>query len=271
MFEVALNPGPLGRRFAWLRELSGRDELDLGQRHPSVLSDVLARLLVSVPGAALGPTDLARASLADRDRLVAGLYLHAFGDLIESRAPCAACGDDFELGFSLSALLAALDEKVRARHERDPSGGRPDQDGFHALGGGRRFRLPTVADESALAGLVEEARRTALLERCLDGREVPTDAVAAAEAAMEELAPLLDLELPVRCALCGEGQNVGFDLVEMFSAAMQRERPLLTREVHALATVYRWTFAEIVGLPRERRRAHVEIITFEREGPELGP
>jgi hypothetical protein len=269
MFEVTLNPERAGRRLAWLRELRGRDELELARLAPGLVTEVLDRLLVAAPGAALRPGEVGAAIIADRDRLVAGLYQASFGDQIESRADCSACGQQFELGFSLSALLGDLDRRAGealARHEvMGPPGQR-----LYALGGesGVCFRLPTVTDERALAS---DASSNALLARCVrtpaPGVSVDADAI---EAAMEALAPVLSLGLPARCALCGQQQEIDFDLLDFFLAALRRERPLFVREVHTLASSYGWSFAEIVDLPRSERRAYVEVILLEREGAEIG-
>jgi len=278
MFEVRLTPGAGGARFAWMRSLSGRDELDLAELTPGALTELLARMVVATPGAALAPGDVANATVADRDRLVAGLYAHAFGDRIESHSDCAACGHAFEVSFSLSDLLQSLDEKARESARRYP----PAADGFYDLGGGISFRLPTVADERALHQLAgAHAGRTSgtLIERCVRREGGDTDAVdvsmAALEKALEEamdaVAPLLSMELPARCALCGHTQEIDFDLLDFLLAALARERPLLVREIHALASAYRWSFAEIVSLSREQRRAQVDVITLAREDAEIAP
>jgi hypothetical protein len=266
MFEVTLNPERAGRRLAWLRELRGRDELELAQLTPGLVTDVLDRLLVAAPAAALRPGDVAAATIADRDRLVAGLYQAAFGDQIESRADCTGCAQQFELGFPLSALLAELDRRAgEAAGRYEPIG--PIGDHLYELGGGVRFRLPTVADERALAS--DSSSSGALLARCVQAVAGPIPAEAI-EAAMEALAPVLSLPLPARCALCGHDQQIDFDLLAFFLAALRRERPLFVREVHTLASTYGWSFGEIVDLPRSERRAYVEVILLEREGAEIG-
>jgi hypothetical protein len=278
MFEVGLNPGSGGRRLAWMRSLCGQDELEIGQLAPGAITELLGRMVVAVPGASLGPADVANATIADRDRLVAGLYAQAFGDCIESRVDCVTCQQRFEFAFSLSALLSDLDDRAREGARAYAVGAGSGDDRFYDLGDGVQFRLPTVADERALADLPrtgaadERAAASALLERCvrMDGEARPIP-IADVEAAMEAVAPMLSLELPVRCALCDAAQTVDFDLVQYLLAALARARPLLVREIHALASAYRWSFAEIVGLPRELRRAQVEVIAFAREGAELAP
>jgi hypothetical protein len=271
MFEVTLNPERDGRRVAWLREMRGRDEMELAQRIPGLVTDILDRLLIAAPGAALGPGGVASATIADRDRLVAGLHAASFGDQIESRADCSACAQQFELGFSLSALVAELDRRANEALGRYDVIGSPG-DRTYAVGG-VRFRLPTVADERALG---PDASSAALLARCVhmpadipgaDAAPVPAEEI---EAAMEGLGPVLNLPLPARCALCGYDQQIEFDLLGFFLASLRREQPLLVREVHTLASTYGWSFAEIIDLPREQRRAYVEVILAEREGAEIG-
>jgi hypothetical protein len=261
-----------------MRSLSGRDELDLAALTPGALTDLLARMVVTAPGAALAPGDVANATVADRDRLVAGLYAHAFGDRIECHSDCTDCGRAFEVNFSLPDLLQSLDEKARESARRYP----PAAEGFYDLGGGISFRLPTVADERALhqlAGAPAERASGALIERCVrreggnvDAGEVSTAALQGRlEEAMDAVAPLLSMALPARCALCGHAQEIDFDLLDFLLAALARERPLLVREIHALASAYRWSFAEIVNLPREQRRALVDVITLAREDAEIAP
>jgi hypothetical protein len=271
MLEVRLNPERQGPRLAWLSELRGQDELDVAQGLPGVVTDVVDRLLVAGPRAALRPGDVAGATIADRDRLVAALYASAFGDQIESRADCASCSQQFELGFSLSDLLSELDRRASvALAHYEPVG--PGGDHLYELGTGVRFRLPTVADEQALAS---DSSPDALLARCVQMVPGKTGHAAAfsgeaVEVAMEALAPVLSLALPARCAHCGHGQEIDFDVVDFFLAALRRERPLFVREVHTLACTYGWSYGEIVRLPRGERRAYVEAILSEREGTELG-
>jgi hypothetical protein len=266
MLEVALSPGPEGRRFACLRELCGRDELELGEREPAFVSDLLARLLVDAPGAALAPGRIGDASVGDRDRLVAALYDRCFGDRVECQTRCEACEQAFEVGFSLGEVLDDLAREAGDALAEAPAVG-PDAEGFYHLEGGISFRLPTVADERALVTLDPDHRSRTLLARCVrvDGGEPAPDHADTVERAMAARDPVLSLSIPVPCAHCRADQAIDFDVVAFFVAALARERPLLTREIHAIASAYRWSFQEIAGLSRQQRHAHVELIALERE------
>jgi hypothetical protein len=279
MIEVALNPIPgeqAGRRrFACLRELRGCDELELGELEPAAVNDLLRRLLVDVPGASITADRLEDARIGDRDCLVAALYTRCFGDGVDSQTRCRSCQRPFEVTFSLAEEIEIVVRDARQAEEREPALG-PDGEGYYRLPDGISFRLATVADERRLLALPAAARQEALLALCVrrrpdeDGGAGAVD-VAAVERAMAARDPGVGLNLVVPCALCGVRQSIDFDMVEFFRAAVERERPLLIREIHAIARAYRWSFQDIVELPRRQRHEQVEVIEGEREAMGASP
>ncbi|HEX9297821.1 MAG TPA: hypothetical protein VF881_18400 [Polyangiaceae bacterium] len=258
--EVELGVGARLRR-AYLREPTGREEMVSGPCDGWAISDVIERLLVDVPGAAPSG-DSSTITVSDRDRLVAALYAHCFGDSVESHVRCPSCDKHFEFNFSLSDLLEGT---YGERAETGAEG--PDAAGYYALDDGTRFRLPTVEDERALYGMPEAESERALLARCVEPSGSSIDA-AAVERCMEAAGPVLSFDLEASCPLCGAAQSVPFEMVSFFSSMLQRERPLLSREIHSIAMAYRWSFEEIIALPRNERRAHVALIEGERERTE---
>jgi hypothetical protein len=261
VFEVPLNPGPNGPRHALLREPSGRDESLFARQDPVFASELVGRLLVSVGGKPSSEAPVWSLSVADRDRLVAELFLRCFGDRVEAVATCNGCQKSFGFAFSLGALLS--DHGTRLDEQGDPAEG-PDASGVYRLQDGIRFRLPTAADERDVARQPAERATQTLLERCIiDGD--PNLCGARVQEAMDAIAPVLSLDLPARCPLCSQEQQVPFDLVGFFMAALAREQPLLVREVHCLARAYRWSHAEILSLGRSERRAFVALVLAEHE------
>lgn len=264
MLEVVLRPNGDGGgvRFAYLRELCGKDELSLQRATPTAASELVLRLLVEAPGASIGPATGWALTLADRDALIAALHARYFGNQIEGRSSCSECRQLFEVRFDLDRLLTE-----RQSHEVVASelhGARVDSDGYYSLIDGTRFRLPQIQDERALTGMPPEASHRALLARCRIGNEGRTSDDEL-ERVLSALCPVLDFELAATCAECGAPQVVTFDLVSFFLRALLRERPLLSAEVHRLATRYHWSFDEILSLPRDRRHAQVALIEAERE------
>ena len=261
VFQVNLSPRG-GFRQGFLREISGQEELlPAGENESPVLaSEIVARLLVDLPSAAVRREAVWQISIGDRDRLVAELQRNCFGDRVSSVAQCESCEGSFEIEFSLSALIERTD--VRPSSAAEVAG--PDDHGFYVAPGGGRFRLVTADDERLLLGVPPEQAGEMLLSRCLPDRSRGS-AAETTQALVEAIDPVLSLELPASCAECGAAQKVDFDLPRFFLASLFRERPLLIREVHWIAKAYGWSHQEILGLPRTVRRAYAGLLVHDAE------
>ena len=242
-------------RFAHLRELTGHDEYAVLSASTAHAIHLLASLLD--PASVQEPNQIRVVDLvaADRDRLLAAVYRRAFGDRIESTLTCVRCSQPFDLYFSLNRLLASLDEP------------RPGE--WKALGDGRfeaangvSFRLPTGTDELAVVGLTPEEVEAVLLSRCTEGAEWP-EGRTAFEELLEQVAPLLDLELLAPCAECNHVHTVQFDIQSYVLGALVAERRRLLVEINRIARAYSWSLDEILSLTRSDRRQFVEIIENE--------
>ena len=243
-------------RVARLRELTGRDERGVSGVSTA---DAIRLLDALYEGASAQPADRFTAAdlvAADRDRLLAAVYRRAFGDRIESTLTCARCAKPFDLHFSLTQLDASLNR----------GGGAAE---WHALGnarfetnGGMRFRLPTGEDELAAANLGEQEAESLLLSRCAESGRWPGGA-SVFQDMLDQLAPLLDLELNAPCPECGYSHTVQFDIQGYLLNAISSERPRLMREIHLLAATYGWSLEAILSLNRSERRQLVELIQNE--------
>jgi hypothetical protein len=254
MIHVDLHPGRGGRRYAVLRALTGAEELAFAADEAFAGTTLVDRLLVRAAGASVGPGEADRLAVADRDRLLAALYKTCFGDRIESVCSCSACGERFELDFLIS--------DIEARTMDGPAVDGPDAEGYFTLDGGMRFRLPTVADLKAVAGLDGREALAALRRRCIrHGEGADVDAI---DAAMDKAGPLLSCDLEALCPQCGAIEVIRFDLERHLLAALATERRYLTREIHLLASAYHWQLSEIASLSRDDRRALVRCVEAER-------
>ena len=126
------------RRAGWamLRELCGHDEETVGGVGVLDAVALVDRLLVASPGAAIATGEAAELAVADRDRVLAAIYVRAFGSRITADLPCAQCGVQFELELELGAVAGELTAQTT----------RADG-GWYRVGDGPRFRLPTATDE----------------------------------------------------------------------------------------------------------------------------
>lgn len=236
-----------------LRELNGFDEQAVGSVDTATAINLLDRLLVRAPGSAAETLKASELTASERDRLLVAVYERTYGPRIESTARCTLCGNLFDLAFTIEDLLAALNTAASS------SAAEPLPDGTFRLPNGLRFRLPTGEDEMAVAGLPIEEAEPALLNRCV---LEPTESVDlnAVQEAMEEVAPVLNLDLNAQCPECGGKQAVHFDVQFYLLRALEQERKKIAREVHRLAVAYGWSLKEILGLSRSQRRIFVELI-----------
>ena len=92
MFQVNLSPRG-GPRQGFLREIAGHEEILPGNENesPVLASEIVARVLAEVPSAAVRRETAWQMSIGDRDRVVAELYRHCFGDRVGSVARCEGC------------------------------------------------------------------------------------------------------------------------------------------------------------------------------------
>lgn len=252
LFEVVLSFGRRTPRVALLRELTGSDELGCLRGGAVAASELLESLIVAAPGPTLRPEELWSLSVAERDCLLAAVHARHFGDHVESEVRCRSCREAFAVDFSLAALVSSTYESTAEWSV--------DEQGRLLLTDGTRFRVPTTDDERSVQALPPEEAALALLRRCVPEGGAPE----ALQTAIAAAAPVLDLDLPARCALCRKEQHIHFDLVSFFFASLRRERSILLREIHRLAAAYHWSQDAILRLPRSERRAYVALIEGER-------
>jgi Mor family transcriptional regulator len=125
--------------------------------------------------------------------------------------------------------------------------------------------LPTGADQEAVLDSLQtkpQDRVAALLARCLEegARALAAEEQEQVIAAMERLAPQVDLELELTCPECGHQFVLPFDLAAFFLDETRAGAGALLREVHHMALHYHWSEAEILALTRERRRAYLALL-----------
>lgn len=237
----------------WLRELRGDDELAVDGTDTAAAISLVDALLVDRPGAALVAGEAATLATAERDLVLAALCVANFGDLVHATRSCSECGGRYDLDFQLTDLATS----VRRRISAAPPAGR------YVADDGTRFRLPTGADELAVAGLASSARTDALLARCVADPPDDVDAEAVVDA-MERVAPTIDLDLDAPCSECGADQVVSFSVQTWVLELVRQARADLTGDVHALASWYGWSLTDCLALPRSQRLSLVALVDDDR-------
>ena len=240
-----------GGSAAALRPLSGREEEWLAAHGATAnafaVTHLLGACLVALGAEAPSAAAARELLVGDRDALMLALRRITIGEKVLATFACACCREPMDIDFELGDL---------------PFEGPPQAVREHVVtagGGSIRFRLPTGADQEAVAGLPLPEAAEALLDRCLLQPAAPEDRAAVAEA-IERLAPKLDVELELTCPECGTTSVEAFDLTAFFFSELALDGRGLLREVHDLAIAHAWSEAEILELPRPRRRAYLELL-----------
>jgi hypothetical protein len=176
------------------------------------------------------------------------------GPALIATATCPSCGELVEFELAVDAL--------RTRHPDGPTEGR-----FRSGDIEVSWRVPTVAD---LQSAAEEADAgTALRERCLAAfrgsepiamADIPSDALAEAEAAMAAADPLAELLVALECPACRTGFDADVDPIAFVGVELGAASARILRGIHDIATVYGWSEADILALPDGRREAYLALI-----------
>jgi hypothetical protein len=72
--------------------------------------------------------------------------------------------------------------------------------------------------------------------------------------------PAAEVLLNLQCPLCTHSWQAFFDIAAFFWTEISAHARRLLHEVDALARIYGWDEAEILGLSPTRRQAYLELI-----------
>lgn len=253
--QVRFTPG-----LSWvcLREISGHEEQHIHGTGPLAVTQLLDRLLVDMPPHAPKPANLAQQlSLADRDRILAGIYSRVYGSKIDTTLNCENCGEPFDMDFTLDQLLAHVDQEA-VSHPIDWQ-----EDGSFEVHEGLHLRLPNGADEWAIWSVDPTEAEQILQKRCVVKGNT-ADQQPLIEETLEKTAPMLSMDMKAICPECGHEMHIRFDMQSYLMQALKMDQPLLARQVHRIAMHYSWSQTEILTLPRSLRRTYAQMIEAEK-------
>ena len=258
-------------RQASLRPLDGEDALLLWEWGASLSPAAWTTLLLQRGLLRLG--ELAPISaetvrelcIGDREALTLHLRRLTRGDAMPAVLTCPACQANMDLDLRVGDLLVPSDVPSQAVYETVLP---YDGDSLTA-----RFRLPTGADQEAVASLAAtdiQAARRELLARCILAVAEQEERAAIdqlSEAAidvlarrMAELDPQADPWLQITCPECDHAFQAPFDSAAYFRRELEDEAATLFWEVHTLAMTYHWPEADILRLSQRRRHRYLDMI-----------
>jgi hypothetical protein len=215
---------------------------------PAAVTAALAVALAEVGGEPATPAVVRELAVGDRQFLARQLSGHLGRGRVWLTATCTACGESFDFAVPQTELPV-----------KEAGAGYPYAE-VETPRRRLRLRVPTGADQEAIAGLGDDDAVRLLFERCLLAGDAAADAddgeLAAAETAVEAVAPEVALAAVAACPACGAGNEIAVDPYLVLAVHPEE----LFVEVHRLASSYHWSEAEILALPRDRRRLYLRLI-----------
>jgi hypothetical protein len=265
-------------RMLTLRPLCGLDQLfwlEQPERDPLPrrVHGLLGRCIVAAgdPPHPLeaSPDWVSALTIGDREALLLHLRRISIGSRIECVLTCPKCVEKLDLDLEAEDLLL-------------PPYASPQREYTASLSGCQvRFRLPTGADQAAIADLARldlDAAVQGLVQRCVlavtsqgQPAKLSNEAVEALACRMAELDPQAELDIQMTCPACQTSFSTILDMAQFLGSELaSRSRPL-DYEIHTLALAYHWSEAEILGLPLRRRRTYLQLLDETGAGPVLAP
>jgi hypothetical protein len=193
----------------------------------------------------LSPAGVAQLPVGERDSLLLRLRERIFGSELEGLADCPKCGERVEMSFQM--------EQIRTESPTEPE--------FQLTAGDcvLRARVPNSED------LAAAATRRELLMRCIltppADAAISDEVLSTLETRMAQADPGANIQLELQCPACGNVWLALFDIVSFFWREIDTWAQRILREVHALASAYGWSEAEILSLSSWRRQFYLEMVS----------
>jgi len=201
---------------------------------------------------------IAHWSIGQRDAGLLRLREALIGPQLTGLATCPQCGDQLELAFNVSDILAQPAEGAES-YALDIAG--------YAV----QFRLPDSTDVTAIAAETDlRPARQQLFCRCVlqvsrDGEpttadQLPDEVILAVGQRMALIDSQADVQLALTCPSCAHAWEAAFDIVSFLWSEINAWAVRMLHEVHRLASAYGWREADILALSPMRRQLYLEMI-----------
>jgi hypothetical protein len=235
---------------------------ELGQDRPS-WQRALLLLAPCFPDAR--PSELGALPLARRNTLLLELRERTVGPVMHCFVLCPQCGAPLEFSATVRELLDRANE--------EPQGGSSENEfTLEVEGGTVSCRMLTTHDLAAAAGYLDvTGAMNALLLRsafpaaspATSGPPSPAfekEVEQAVSQAIERVAPLTDIRIPLCCASGEHIWAASLDIASFLWTEIDRIAARLLDGVQALARAYGWQESEILAMSDGRRKFYLEAI-----------
>lgn len=210
------------------------------------LDRALLALSMSCPEA--GPATLPDWLLGQRNQALIDLHCSLFGPVLEAWAVCPSCGEKMEFKINARALVKSM------------GAGNAEPTVFFK---GQIFRLPTSRDLAAVQQDDPDSAALSIVERCITNAGAPVQwSREDIEEIGEKMAladPLAEIRLSLTCPACSNETTETIEVTSFLWSEIESRAKRLLWEVHAIASAYGWSEAQVLSLSPARRALYVEM------------
>jgi ribosomal protein L33 len=204
--------------------------------------------------------DLAAMSIGERDGHLFSLRRMMFGEQLDCVSFCPSCNERVEFSCRVSDLAGAWPGP-------DVQKMTLNKDGYMVA-----FRLPSSADLLEIPADDPDTARAELFRRCIRSIDGPKNDISPEQlppairdeiiSRMEEIDPLSEVRISLRCTACGHAWEETFDISSFFWNEIIVHAAGILQDVHELARVYGWAEHDILAMSPVRRLRYREMINI---------
>ena len=197
--------------------------------------------------------------IGERDEHLLRIRDEVFGSKIEAITACSACGERLAISFTTESITATpAQPNVKDGRFAFKDGG------FEVS-----YRLPNSADLIAVIESGQSNSRNILLKRCVDASKnnkpvdparLPERIVQLISESMSHADPQAEARIELACPACRHERLIAFDILSYLWSEIDDWARRLLNEIHALASAYGWSEAEIISLSARRRNLYRQMI-----------
>lgn len=225
-----------------------------------VLQRALILLLAACPDKSTD--ELAELSIGQRDLHLLQMRESLFGSRLVNTTRCPDCTERIEWESQVSDFLLKPGVEHLTGSEFDMQ-----MDGYHI-----RFRLPNSLDIAAVinSDKTDSAQRN-LMSHCLvkseksgknyHAEQLPEQVINAISQRIEDLDPLADIRISLKCPACAHQLDVLFDISRFLWTEINDWAERMLQTIHTLASGYGWSETEILNLSPVRRQLYLGMLS----------
>ena len=206
---------------------------------------------------------LADLTIGQRDGCLLDLREKTFGSILKGFAECPKCTEHLEFTMSTSDLRILKEPGFVAKEK-------PLE--LTAENVKLKFRLPKSGDLATVVSCESvQSAHSLIVQRCvlkatangkpITAEKLPIEVINKLVERMAECEPQAEILLDLQCPACSHKWQMIFDTATFVWKEISMRAKRLLREVHILASAYKWRETDILSMSPVRRKYYLDMVT----------